>query len=108
MVDLTSPADAQKECAHRANAFLGTDWRLGWVQLQPVPPTDEARAGGARWVRCDVLQTSPVDGAEFAGLYESKRARPADMTSAEMAKGCGTAIARFAGPAKLKIQYVYR
>ncbi len=143
VVDLTDPADAHKQCARRADAFLGADWRLGWVLLQPVLPTEQARAGGARWVRCDVAQTSPVDGdliprrasmraglragaplrmacanptirneqvtamrpvtcakkhrAEFAGLYESKRTRSADVTSAEMAKGCGTAIARFAG-----------
>jgi hypothetical protein len=50
-------------CSKQASTFLGADWRTGWVVLQPVLPGRPAWAGGARWVRCDVAETSPVDGA---------------------------------------------
>ncbi|MEU4240466.1 septum formation family protein [Actinoplanes sp. NPDC026619] len=50
-------------CSKQATTFLGADWRTGWVVLQPVLPGKEALAGGAHWVRCDVAETSPVDGA---------------------------------------------
>ncbi|GIM97680.1 septum formation family protein [Paractinoplanes toevensis] len=50
-------------CSKRVTAFLGADWRTGWVLLQPVLPGKQAWAGGARWFRCDVAETSPVDGA---------------------------------------------
>jgi hypothetical protein len=125
------------------NAFLGADWRTGWVIMQAVLPGVDAWYGGARWFRCDVVETSPVDEspvdrskslraglragaplrmgcadpkieddevtemrpiacaarhtAEFAGLFESKRAWPADVTDADLEKGCGTVIARFTG-----------
>jgi hypothetical protein len=59
---LGSQAEAFTECAKRATAFLGADWRNGWVVLQPVLPGGGAWAGGARWYRCDVAETSPVDG----------------------------------------------
>ncbi len=152
VVDLKDAAAAHAECSRRATAFLGADWRTGWVLLQPVLPSRKAQAGGARWVRCDVVETSPVDGApvgrsaslqaglragaplrmacadptivddqvtemrpvpcarkhktEFAGLYESRRARSDQLTSAELAKGCGTAIARYTGiPDDGDVQY---
>ncbi|GAA2656464.1 septum formation family protein [Paractinoplanes durhamensis] len=50
-------------CSKQLTAFLGADWRTGWVLLQPVLPGKTAWAGGARWFRCDVAETSPVDGA---------------------------------------------
>src|SRR5690348_533234 len=50
-------------CSTAASAFLGGDWRTGWVVLQPVLPGKAAWSGGGRWVRCDVAETSPVDGA---------------------------------------------
>jgi hypothetical protein len=153
---LAAPQDglpaAYTECARRTTAFLGADWRTGWLLMQPVLPSRNAWSGGARWFRCDVAETSPTDGklvdratsvkaglrpgaplrmacadpkvdgvqvtemrpvacagrhrAEFAGLYQSKRARPADVTDAEMEKGCGSAIARFTGiPDDGNVQY---
>jgi hypothetical protein len=54
---------AYQQCAKRATAFLGEDWRLGWVVTQPVLPSDDGWAGGARWYRCDVAETSPTDGS---------------------------------------------
>jgi Septum formation len=59
----TSLPQAFAACSKRATAFLGADWRTGWVVLQPVLPAKKAWAGGARWFRCDVAETSPVDGA---------------------------------------------
>ena len=134
-------ARAFTACSRQASSFLGGDWRTGWVVLQPVLPSREAWSGGARWVRCDVAETSPVDGAlvrrsgsmratvksagklrmacanptishdtvtemhpvacgsahtaEFAGLFATKRAKSAQLTSDELADGCDTAIARF-------------
>jgi putative regulator of septum formation len=136
-------AQAFATCSTAASAFLGGDWRTGWVVLQPVLPSKAAWAGGARWVRCDVAETSPVDGAlvhrtgslkgsvkaggrlrmgcanpavrgdtvtemhpvacpashtaEFAGLFTTTRARSADLSSDEVARGCDRAIAKFAG-----------
>jgi len=62
----TAPEDALDEafaqCSRRADAWLGADWRTGWVVIQPVVPAGNAWSGGARWVRCDVAETSPVDG----------------------------------------------
>jgi hypothetical protein len=58
-----SAAQAFAACSKVATAFLGGDWRTGWVVLQPVLPSKAAWTGGARWVRCDVAETSPVDGA---------------------------------------------
>ncbi|MBM2623360.1 septum formation family protein [Actinoplanes sp. LDG1-06] len=136
-------ARAFRECSKRVNGFLGGDWRTGWLILQPVLPGKAAWQGGARWFRCDLVETSPVDGelvrrsgslggslagagkmrmtcanpkvtgdrvtemhpvacaskhtAEFAGLFESKRATVAELTSGELEKGCDATIARFAG-----------
>lgn len=56
-------ARAFATCSQRATAFLGGDWRTGWVVLQPVLPSAKAWAGGAHWVRCDVAESSPIDGA---------------------------------------------
>ena len=64
---LKSPADgtgpAFRECTKQASAFLGADWRTGWLIMQPVLPSSAAWAGGARWYRCDLAESSPVDGA---------------------------------------------
>jgi hypothetical protein len=56
-------AKAFADCSSRATAFLGADWRTGWVVLQPVMPGQGAWNGGVRWARCDVAETSPVDGS---------------------------------------------
>ena len=53
---------AFRECSKRVTTFLGGDWRTGWLVLQPVLPSPQAWAGGARWYRCDLVETSPVDG----------------------------------------------
>ncbi|MEU8813034.1 septum formation family protein [Actinoplanes sp. NPDC048796] len=58
----TREAKAFQECSTRANGYVGGDWRTGWLLLQPVFPSDEAWSGGARWVRCDLAETSPSDG----------------------------------------------
>jgi len=63
VADATTDAQAFAECSKRATAFLGGDWRTGWVVMQPVRPTRAATKAGVRWVRCDVVETDPVDGA---------------------------------------------
>jgi hypothetical protein len=55
-------AQAFQQCSTRVVAFLGADWRTGWLLLQPVLPSTAAWNGGARWVRCDLAEVSPVDG----------------------------------------------
>jgi hypothetical protein len=54
---------AYAQCSRLVSAFLGADWRTGWVITQPVLPGKGAWSSGARWVRCDVGETSPIDGA---------------------------------------------
>jgi hypothetical protein len=54
--------DAFQQCSEQADAFLGADWRTGWLILQPVLPSATAWKGGARWDRCDLAEVSPVDG----------------------------------------------
>jgi putative regulator of septum formation len=56
-------AAAFQQCGKQAGAFLGADWRTGWLILQPVLPSVAAWEGGARWYRCDLAETSPVDGS---------------------------------------------
>jgi hypothetical protein len=63
VADLSAQDQAFRACSGRATAFLGDDWRTGWVVLQPVLPSRKAWDGGAHWVRCDVAETSPVDGS---------------------------------------------
>lgn len=63
VADLAAEDQAFRECSRRATAFLGGDWRTGWVVLQPVLPSRKAWTGGAHWVRCDVAETSPIDGS---------------------------------------------
>jgi hypothetical protein len=63
LLERDAPARAFQKCGKQADAFLGADWRTGWLILQPVLPTEAGWKGGARWYRCDLAQTSPVDGA---------------------------------------------
>jgi len=56
-----SAGDAFRTCSRQAGAFLGADWRTGWLVLQPVLPSATAWNGGARWVRCDLAEVSPID-----------------------------------------------
>ncbi|MFI5892874.1 septum formation family protein [Actinoplanes sp. NPDC051513] len=63
VAEVSNQSQAFATCSKRASTFLGGDWRTGWVVLQPVLPSREAWSGGARWARCDVAETSPVDGA---------------------------------------------
>lgn len=66
VADLTGathdPVAAFQVCSRRVDAFLGADWRTGWLILQPVLPSTDAWRGGARWVRCDLAEISPIDG----------------------------------------------
>jgi len=55
-------AAAFQACSRQVDAFLGADWRTGWLILQPVLPSTAAWRGGARWYRCDLAEVSPVDG----------------------------------------------
>ncbi|WP_250037077.1 septum formation family protein [Paractinoplanes maris] len=79
------PGRAFRECSRRVTGFLGGDWRTGWLVLQPVLPSAEAWTGGARWFRCDLAETSPVDG-EFVrrsgSLKGSLRSARVRMTCA--------------------------
>jgi hypothetical protein len=63
VADLTADLEAFRECSRQATAYLGADWRTGWLVLQPVRPSNKAWAAGAHWVRCDLAETSPVTTA---------------------------------------------
>jgi hypothetical protein len=56
-------ARAFQLCSQRVDSALGGDWRTGWLVLQPVLPSKAGWSGGARWVRCDLAETSPADGS---------------------------------------------
>jgi hypothetical protein len=62
---LKTPAAAAtsafQQCGKQVGAFLGADWRTGWLIMQPVLPSADGWKGGARWVRCDLAEISPVD-----------------------------------------------
>ena len=73
-----------------------------------VDRSKSLRAAAPPWMACadpkidgdQVTEMHPVacagrHKAEFAGLYQAKRARSADLTAAELERGCGTAIAKF-------------
>jgi hypothetical protein len=62
VAEVTGTDQALATCTGEATAFLGADWRTGWILLRPVLPSSRAWAAGARWVRCDVAETSPVSG----------------------------------------------
>jgi Septum formation len=63
VADLTADTEAFRECSRHASAFLGADWRTGWLVLQPVRPSERAWAAGAHWARCDLAETSPLTNA---------------------------------------------
>jgi hypothetical protein len=78
-------ARAYAECSRRANAFLGADWRTGWVIMQTLLPATDAWHGGARWFRCDVVETSPVDGSP---VNRTKSLRAGLRAGAPLRMGC--------------------
>jgi hypothetical protein len=53
-----SPAQlaAGLECARRAAAFLGGDWRTAQLAVKPVLPGTAGWTAGSRWFRCDLAQ----------------------------------------------------
>lgn len=61
--DSGSPAGrtAYRECSTAATAFVGAPWRTGRLGLWVVWPSSAAWSGGARWFRCDLVQTE-LDG----------------------------------------------
>jgi hypothetical protein len=89
---MKSPADAKAqaftECGRQADAFLGADWRTGWVVMQPVLPSKAAWAGGARWYRCDVTQTSPSDGSL---VWRKTSMKGALLSGSPLRLGCANA-----------------
>jgi putative regulator of septum formation len=66
VADLTADTEAFRECSRLATAYLGADWRTGWLVLQPVRPSTKAWDAGAHWARCDVAETSPLTNAVVA------------------------------------------
>lgn len=52
---------AYTECTKKVNAWLGGDYRTGWTVIHPLLPSSAAQSGGARWIRCDVGEMSPID-----------------------------------------------
>jgi hypothetical protein len=52
--------DVYPDCAKRAADFLGAPSRGGNIAVKVVPPGDRAWWGGARWYRCDLVETALV------------------------------------------------
>lgn len=82
---MTSSDDAITQafqaCGKQANTFLGADWRTGWLIMQPVLPSKAGWSGGARWYRCDLTESSPVDGS-LVSRTSSMKGGLASATSA--------------------------
>lgn len=49
---------AYTTCGQKVNDFLGADWHTGLAMVNLVEPDDAAWKGGARWFRCDVMNTA--------------------------------------------------
>lgn len=52
---------AYAECDAKARQFLGDDWRAGRLWLGVSTPSKPAWSGGARWYRCDLVETVTVE-----------------------------------------------
>jgi hypothetical protein len=59
-LDDNGERDAYRDCANRATAFVGAPYRNGRIAVKVVPPGAKAWTGGARWYRCDLVETSLV------------------------------------------------
>jgi Septum formation len=62
---------AYGECATKANEYLGADWRAGRSYLGVVLPSTDAWTGGARWYRCDLMETVSKDDNDFVARSAS-------------------------------------
>jgi hypothetical protein len=62
---------AYAECETSAKQVLGDDWRGGRTYLGIVLPSTDAWAGGARWFRCDLMETV---GKDDSSTYVSRSA----------------------------------
>lgn len=67
------------ECVRRASAYTGGDFRAAQLTVRPVLPTTKARAGGARWFRCDLIQVEigGVSAVSRTGSLKGVLATPA-------------------------------
>lgn len=75
-----------EECDAKAREYLGGDWRGTRLELEILFPSAAAWSGGARWVRCDVLEMSSLDSGE--PVTRSGRLRDALKTASPLHLGC--------------------
>lgn len=55
------------DCDARARQFVGGDWRGGRLSVRLVPPSPPGWMGGNRWYRCDLFQTTELEGSILLG-----------------------------------------
>ncbi|WP_326559436.1 septum formation family protein [Micromonospora sp. NBC_01796] len=79
---------ARGECDGKANEFVGGDWRGGRLSVSVVPPSSYAWEGGARWFRCDLVETGGLDNPDVVSRYLSLKG--ALTTQHGLAYGCFT------------------
>ncbi|WP_326554024.1 septum formation family protein [Micromonospora sp. NBC_01813] len=56
---------ARTECDQRVAEFIGGPWQAGTLRLVVVTPSQQAWDGGARWLRCDLGETSGANGSNI-------------------------------------------
>ncbi|MEJ3749469.1 septum formation family protein [Actinomycetes bacterium KLBMP 9797] len=74
------------ECDAQARQYLGGDWRATRLDLEVLFPSPPAWSGGARWFRCDVLETPSLDSGE--PVTRSGRLRDALKAASPLHLGC--------------------
>jgi hypothetical protein len=93
-------AAAYTECEQAARSYLGDDWRAGQMWLGIALPSSKGWGGGARWFRCDMVETTPDDDddvdkgvARTASLKDGLRGeRPVGLGCARMTSGSDATI----------------
>lgn len=78
--------DAYRECDQEAAGYLGADFRYGQLWLGVAVPTVQAWQAGARWFRCDVVQT----GNAHRRTIQPESIRGALSGPSELRLGCAT------------------
>ncbi|GLI01936.1 hypothetical protein Pa4123_72130 [Phytohabitans aurantiacus] len=74
------------ECDTKASEYVGAPWRSGRLYVTVLLPTDAAWAGGARWFRCDLTETSDLELR--ADVRRTASLRDAMKAGSPLAHGC--------------------
>ncbi|MCY1142318.1 septum formation family protein [Actinoplanes sp. Pm04-4] len=91
--DLAQTSPSGGDLVRRSGSLKGALAGAGQIRMTCADPS----VVGERVVAMRPVACAGRHTAEFAGVFESKRAAVAALTAAEMEKGCHSTIARFTG-----------